>query len=140
MLSSIEMNPINTVWYKKFFDASKQWLSEGEYQAMMDELNRIVQRSLDDNNKVVVSSFIPGSDWTGTVWEPIYTKACGFDFDHAAQFFGLLVCQALIDRKETWYFIKQESAAKGMIYFRPQEKNKEETVISFDDLKNKLGE
>ena len=145
MLSSIEDNIVNTVWHKKFFDASKNWLSDDEYQAMIDELNRIVQNSIDDNSDIIVSSFIPGSDWSGTVWDPIYTKACGFDFDHSAQFFGLLVCQVLIDRKETWYFIKQD-VARGMIYFRPQEKpveNKVEPEIkitaSFDDLKNSFG-
>ena len=142
MLSSIENNIVNTVWYKKFFDASKSWLSDDEYQAMIDELNRVIQEKLDNKEQVVVSSFIPGSDWSDTVWDPIYTKACGFDFDHAAQFFGLLVCQVLIDREETWYFIKQD-VARGMIYFRPQEKpieNKEEPEIeattSFDNLKN----
>ncbi len=136
MLSSIESNVVNTVWYKKFFDASKSWLSDDEYQAMIDELNRIVQNSIDDNSDIVVSSFIPGSDWSGTVWDPIYTKACGFDFDYSAQFFGLLVCQVLIDREETWYFIKQD-VARGMIYFRPQKKC--EDRVSFEDLQNRLG-
>ena len=148
MLSSIDMNMVNTVWYKKFFDASKSYLSDDEYQAMIDELNRIVQKSIDDNSDIVVSSFIPGSDWCGTVWDPIYTKACGFDFDYSAQFFGLLVCQVLMDRVETWFFIKQD-VARGMIYFREKEKveSKQEneevevkTTASFDDLKNKFGE
>jgi hypothetical protein len=146
MLSSIEKNIINTVWYKKFFDASKQWLSNDEYQAMVDELNRIIQEKLDNKEQVVVAGFIPGSDWSDTVWDPIYTKACASDFDHSAQFFGLLVCQVLIDREETWYFIKQEVAARSMIYFRPQEKTTRNQVeeeikvtASFDDLKNKFG-
>ena len=145
MLSSIEDNIVNAVWHKKFFDASKHWLSDDEYQAMIDELNIIIQKSIDDNSDIIVAGFIPGSDWSGTVWDPIYTKACGFDFDYSAQFFGLLVCQVLIDRDETWYFIKQD-VARSMIYFRPQEKtieNEEEPEIkvtaSFDDLKNKFG-
>ena len=138
MLSSIEGNLTKAVWYKKFFDASKQWLSEDEYQAMIDELNRVVQKSIDDNSDIVVAGFIPGSDWSGTVWDPIYTKACGFDFDHAAQFFGLLVCQVLIDREETWYFIKQD-VARSMIYLRPQKKDKVADIISIDDLQNKFG-
>ncbi len=149
MLSSIDSNIVNMVWHKRFFDASKSWLSDDEYQAMIDELNRIVQNSIDDDSDIVVSSFIPGSDWSGTVWEPIYTKACGFEFDHAAQFFGLLVCQVLIDREEEWYFIKQETAARGMIYFRPQKKTSDKiedekvevgATASFDDLKNSFGE
>ncbi len=120
MLSSINGDIVKKVWHKKFFDVSKSWLSEDEYQAMTEELNRIVQKSIDNGEDIVVSSFIPGSDWSGTVWDPIYTKACGFDFDHAAQFFGLLVCQVLMEREETWYYIKQETAARGMIYFRPK--------------------
>ncbi len=100
MLNSIESNVVNTVRYKKFFEASKNQLSDDEYQAMTDELNRIVQNNIDNSSDIVVSSFIPGSDWSGTVWDPIYTKACGFDFDYSAQFFGLLVCKVLIDREE----------------------------------------
>ncbi len=123
MLSNINGNIVKNVWHKKFFNVSKGWLSGDEYQKMIDELNNVVQKNIDDGTDIVVSSFIPGSDWRGTVWDPIYTKACGFDFDHSAQFFGLLVCKVLIDRDETWYYIKQD-VAKGMIYFRPKSKNK----------------
>ena len=62
MLSSIDLNMVNTVWHKKFFYVSKSWLSDDKYQAMIDELNGIVQKSIDDNSDIVVSSFIPGSD------------------------------------------------------------------------------
>ena len=79
----------------------------------------------------------------------LYSKACGNDEEYSAKFFGLLLCQALIDRDETWYFIKQD-IARGMIYFREKEVSKrteEETekvevkaTVSFNDLKNKFGE
>ena len=137
MLSNINGTVVKKVWHKKFFDASKAWLSEDEYQAMVDELNRIVLQSIDELSDIVVSSFIPGSDWGGTVWDSIYYKACAGEYDHAAQFFGLLVCQVLIDRSEQWYFIKQESHAKGMIYFMSQKDKKkvsdqEESLINKD--------
>ncbi len=51
MLSSIENNIVNTVWHKKFFDASQRWLSDDEYRAMIDE-----------KSDIVVSSFIPSRD------------------------------------------------------------------------------
>jgi hypothetical protein len=137
MLSSIDGNITKAVWHKKFFDASKSWLSQDEYQAMLYELNRIVQKSIDDNSNIVVAGFIPGSNWSGTVWEPIYLKACRYEEDHSAQFFGLLVCQVLIDRKETWYFIKQD-VARSMIYFRIPEEKK--ITAGIDDLKNKFEE
>ena len=146
MLSSIDGNNVKTVWHKKFFDASKSRLSDSEYQAIINELNRIIQKSVDEKTNVVVSSFIPGSDWSGTVWEPIYSKACGYDEECSAKFFGLLACQALIDRKETWYFIKQD-VARGMLYFKEKtngekQRNKKQTKSNFsiDDLKNKFGE
>jgi len=145
MLSSIDYDFVKTVWHKNFFDASKSRLSNEEYKNMTDELNKIVQKSVDEKSDIVVSSFIPGSDWSDTVWDPIYSKACGYDEEYSAQFFGLLLCQVLIDREETWFFIKQD-VARGMIYFREKEKNEikenvieEKTTSSFDDLKNKFG-
>ena len=146
MLSSIGCDFVKTVWHKPFFDASKSRLSLEEYQLMIGELNKIVQNSIDTKSDIVVAGFIPGKDWTGTVWDPIYSKACGHDEEHSAQFFGLLVCQVLIDREETWYFLKQEVTAKGMIYFKEKEKSEKsieeieiKVMASFDDLKNKIG-
>ncbi len=133
MLSSIDSKSVMTVWHKKFFDACKSRLSDDEYKVMIDELNRIVQESIDSKKDIVVSSFIPGSDWMNTAWEPIYFKACAHDEEHSAQFFGLLVCQTLMDRGETWYYIKQD-IARGMIYFRGKEK-----TASLDGLENKFG-
>jgi len=145
MLSSIDYDLVKTVWHKPFFDASKSRLTIEEYQMMIDELNKIVQKSIDTKNDIVVAGFIPGSDWSGTVWDPIYSKACGHDEEYSAKFFGLLVCQALIDREETWYFIKQD-VARSMIYFKEKEKSEKpieeieiKVTASFDDLKNKFG-
>lgn len=132
MLSSIDYNFVNTVWHKPFFDASKSRLSNEDYESMVNELNNIIQKSIDEKSDIVVSSFIPGSDWSDTVWDAIYSKACAFDEEYSAKFFGLLLCQVLIDREEMWFFIKQD-IAKGMIYFREKEK-----TISLDNLKNKL--
>jgi len=77
MLSSINYNFVNTVWHKDFFDASKSRLSDEEYKAMMDELNKIVQKSIDEKSDIVVSSFIPGSNWSNTVWDAIYSLMSG---------------------------------------------------------------
>ena len=148
MLCSIDDNVIKSVWHRDFFSVCKSRLSEEEYQAMVDELNKIIQEKLDNKEDVIVSSFIPGSDWSDTVWEPIYTKACGYDEEYSAQFFGLLVAQVLIDREEKWYFIRQD-IAKSMIYFVAkdkeqkqeikQEKKEAKPIATIDDLKKKFG-
>ena len=56
MLSSINYDFVNTVWYKAFFDASKSRLLDEEYKAMTDELNIIVQKSIDDNSDIVLTA------------------------------------------------------------------------------------
>lgn len=148
MLSNIDGNLIKTVWHREFYDACKSRLSDDEFNHMIIELNHIVEGNIENKDGVVVSSFIPGSDWSDTVWDPIYSKACLCDEEHSAQFFGLLVCQVLIDRDEKWYFLKQD-IARGMIYFKEKEKNeiiekdtdnKEKFTHSLKDLKNKFGD
>lgn len=135
MLSNLDGNIVKTVWHKDFFNVCKNRLSEDEYQTMINELNKIIEKSVETKSDVIVSSFIPGKDWSNTIWDPIYSKACIFHEEHSAQFFGLLVCNVLIDRKEKWYFLKQD-IARGMIYFK--EKNKEK--IKEDDLKSSIND
>ena len=145
MLSSINDDLVKTVWYKDFFNRAKGDLkNDNDYQIMIDELNRLVQECIDKGSNFVVAGFIPGSDWTGTVWQPIYDDACHGQEDHSAMFFGLLVCQVLIDRKETWYFLKQENV-NSMTYFIPDKKDRttdnevdKTPKHSLDDLKNKF--
>lgn len=148
MLSNIDGNLVKTVWHEKFYDACKSRLSDDEFNQIIDELNNIVKSNIENKDGVVVSSFIPGSDWSDTVWDPIYSKACIYDEEHSAQFFGLLVCQVLIDSDDIWYFLKQD-IARGMIYFRKKEVSeikqenlevKVKLTVSLDDLKNKFGD
>lgn len=100
------------------------------YQRWREQLNRIdpdafrrIHEWLDsrfDENEVDTSSWIPGADWRGTVFQPIY-DACGEDLDTAALFFGLLVWQAVMDREDCWSFGRYEKESvpiRGMTYFR----------------------
>jgi hypothetical protein len=73
-----------------------------------------------DAREVDTSSWIPGADWTGTVFEPIY-YACGENPDVAALFFGLLVWQVVMDRDDCWSFGRYEKEGtpiRGITYFR----------------------
>jgi len=70
--------------------------------------------------EVDTSSWIPGSDWTGSVFEPIY-RACQGDENIAGLFFGLLVWQVVMDRGDCWFFGRYEKEGvpiRGMTYFR----------------------
>jgi hypothetical protein len=85
------------------------------YREIHDDLDsRFAEREVD------TSSWIPGSDWSETVFEPIF-PACGRDEVAAAQFFGLLVWQVVMDRDDCWSFGRYEKDGipiKGLTYFR----------------------
>ena len=62
-----------------------------------------------------------GQDWTGTVWEPIYTDACRSDEVAAGLCFGLFVWEAFMDHPAAWSFGRYEKDGipiQGMTYFR----------------------
>src|SRR5580704_15488799 len=72
-------------------------LSDNQYQAIFDEL---VARIGD--SEVKTSSWIPGSDWQGTVFQPIYEDACGYDQGAAARFFGLILWHVMLEHEAVW--------------------------------------
>jgi len=65
-------------------------------------LERIDELIDDAGGDIATAGWLPGSDWTGTAFEPIYTKAARGDFDRAAMFFGQLVRFAVMERPERW--------------------------------------
>ena len=91
-------------------------LTDQEFDAIYDELlNRIDTKDID------TSSWIPGSDWTGTVFFPIWDSACNRDFDASAKFFGLILWKVVMEHTEEWSFGKYEkdgTPIAGTTYFR----------------------
>ncbi len=100
-------------------DSYKTWhdrLAPEEYQAITDELHSRI-----DGEEIKTSSWIPGNDWRGTVFQPIYEKACRHNYDAAARFFGIIVWCVFMEHKEKWGFGKyklNDIPIKGMTYFR----------------------
>ena len=60
-----------------------------------------------DGREIDTAGWIPGSDWSNTVWEPIYLAAEG-DQIRAAKFFGQLVWKAVVDHPDCWSSGKYE--------------------------------
>ncbi|MBA2719525.1 MAG: hypothetical protein H0U52_09840 [Chloroflexi bacterium] len=52
--------------------------------------------------EIATAGWLPGSDWTGTAFQPIYDKAARGDFGAAAMFFGQLVWLTIMGREERW--------------------------------------
>lgn len=92
-------------------------LMQEEYDAIMAELERRIE-----GKEIDTSSWIPGANWTGTVFQPIYERACGRDFDAARRFFGLIVWEFFMDhRDDAWSFGRYElddRPIEGMTYFK----------------------
>jgi hypothetical protein len=82
--------------------------------------------------QLLTVSWIPGEDWTGTVWQPIYlsnlprygswtVSAHAYAHDTAAKFLGLLFMDGAINRHDRWgsgHYLKDGIPIKGRTYFR----------------------
>lgn len=117
MLYSIDSQQyITTIPHKKEFDIWRGRLSEQEYDSICEKLNFRISE-----NEINTSSWIPGSDWTDTVYEPIYVKACNQHQEMAAKCFGLILWVVLMNHPDVWAFGRYEKEGvpiEGMTYFR----------------------
>ncbi len=92
-------------------------MSRDDYKGVIDAVKDYLDNAK-DNDAPVYSSHIPGSDWSGTPYLPIY-EACN-DWDHARRLFGLLAWEAVIEHEDDWVFINEEKSNDtpgGKIYF-----------------------
>lgn len=119
MLINIETNePFDNIPRSRrgSFDIWRSRLTEQECQAIMTRLDEMIE-----TGEIHTSSWMPGSDWTGTPFQAIYEKACRENSEQAAQCFGLFVWQAVMNRPERWAcgrYEKDGVPIRGMTYFR----------------------
>ena len=70
MLYSLDSgSEITSIPHRHDFDRWRRGLSDSEYKAIVDELNSRI-----NGTEIQTSSWMPGADWAGTVFEPIYTN------------------------------------------------------------------
>jgi len=116
MLYSFDSGYIKGIPHRREFDIFRSRLTDEQYQAIFDELNSRV-----GTDEIDTSSLMPGADWTGTVFQPIYDVACRNDFDASAKFFALILWHVILEREEVWSFGRYEKSGvpiEGMTYFR----------------------
>ena len=98
------------------FNVWRSRLTDEQFDDIRTELRRRIEGS-----EVHTSSWIPGSDWTGTVFEPIYTDACRYDIDASGRCFGLFLWVVMMEHPDVWGFGRYEKDAipiEGLTYFR----------------------
>lgn len=100
MLYSIETGKyVTTLPHKKDYLNWRSHLSDADYDKIIADLEQRI-----DSDEIHTAGWIPGHDWTGTVYEPIY-YACGRNVRQAGMFFGLILFHYLMERPDTvWGF------------------------------------
>lgn len=116
MLYSVDTGKyVTRIPHKVDFDRWMKNLSAADYQRIVDELNEKI-----DQKDINTAGWLPGHDWTGTVYEPIY-EACERNVVQSGMFFGLIVFDLLMNREDkTWGFGRFEKDGKqiaSMTYF-----------------------
>jgi len=102
---------------------------EKDYRLFMsrmtpEEIDHI-ESTLDDlidGTEIQTAGWMPGHDWAGTPYEPIYTKAARCNYDLSARCFGLMVWVVFMKRPERWTsgrFEKDGEQIGSRTYFRP---------------------
>ncbi|MGF6412387.1 hypothetical protein [Paraburkholderia sp. MM5482-R1] len=117
MLYSIDAGKyIIEVPHEKDFRRWTERLSTAEYDAIVDKLNSRLS-----DGTVHTAGWIPGNDWSRTVYEPIYRKACENDEVESGKCFGLFVWVVLQQRSDVWGFGRYEkdgTPIRSLTYFR----------------------
>ena len=93
-------------------------MDQREIEAIKTELNSMI-----DGTEIQTAGWMPGHDWTGTVFEPIYFKAANQSYDASARCFGLMVWETFMERPEQWFsgrFEKDGEPIGSRTYFQPQ--------------------
>jgi hypothetical protein len=94
---------ITKVPYAREFDAVRKRLTTAEFDAIVARINELIDESIAKSGKeIATAGWLPGSDWTGTVFDPIYSKGTGRNYDLSARWFGQAVWFAVMQRPERW--------------------------------------
>jgi hypothetical protein len=116
-LVSIE-NPDREIQLTGNLDKKYSWLAAklGPTLAPIEHtLNAMI-----DSDRVHTAGWMPGSDWTGTPFQAIYS-ACGQDAEEAGKCFGLVVWKVFEKRPEKWasaHGMKDGHEIRSRTYFR----------------------
>jgi len=117
MLYSVDtQSEIKSIPHRAEFDVWRNRLSSQEYDAIVSELQHRIE-----SDEIHTSSWIPGGDWTDTVFQPIYKRACHCDPVAAAKCFGLILWKVLLDNEDFWGFGRYDKNGipiQGLTYFK----------------------
>jgi hypothetical protein len=109
---------VTTVPHKRDYDIWMSRLDSSDVSAIEAEFERLVDLA---GKEVVTAGWLPGSDWTGTPFYPIYEKAARLDFAASGKCFGLMLWVYFMEHPDDWSFGRFEKDGveiQSMTYFR----------------------
>lgn len=112
------LNPINYIPHEEDFNFWRNRLTDDEFNAIIETLNNRINSS-----QIETAGWIPGNNWSGSVYEPIYSKACNLDEEQSGLCFGLFVWFVFLNRDDAWSFGRYEInniPIQSLTYFRIQ--------------------
>jgi hypothetical protein len=119
MLVNIDsMKPITRIPHRAFYDACMARMSKEDIDAIKAELNERIE-----SDEVHTAGWMPGSDWTDTVFQPIYTDGCRNDPQRAGLLFGLIVWVVMMEHPQRWGFGRYDKDGipiRSLTYFKLQ--------------------
>lgn len=107
---------IKQVPFRSKFELWKSQLDPNQIAAIKSEIHELL-----DHGPIHTTSWIPGKDWWGTPYFPIWDRATRQNDEEAAKCFGLFVCNCVLERPERWgygHYEKDGVPIKGRTYFR----------------------
>jgi hypothetical protein len=119
---------LSNVWHPDDFEA---WIEQLRQFSMFKTHSRdkyynqvydALDEAAEDSNGWLMSSYIPGEDWTNTPYQPLYSclgEAYDYEqWDCARKFFGLFLCKVLIQRGDEWDAFPKAEKEDGTLYRR----------------------
>lgn len=117
MLFELETDKkVTSMYHQREFNIWRNRITTLEFNLIVEKLNSMI-----NGDEIHTSSWMPGNNWFGTVFEPIYTKACGMNEEESGLCFGLFVWYVFQERDDEWYFGKFEKDGipiRGLTYFK----------------------
>jgi hypothetical protein len=101
--------PVTTIPHQLLFNGWKSRLQRLEIQAINLKFDRLVRTT--KNGEICAVRWLPceisplgHSDWDGSPFMKIWTKACEGDRDRTCWCFALLLWEHMMNRPEAWHF------------------------------------
>ena len=91
--------PITRVPFATEFAVFRKRLTPAEFNAIVARIGELIAEA---GGEIATAGWLPGADWTGTAFEPIYQKGARKDQSLAARLFGLMVWYTIMQHPERW--------------------------------------